>query len=186
MRTQESEEKNLNKWFIMPNILITGQPRVGKTSLINKAVELLNKKVVGFVTNEVRINNKRIGFDIQSYSGLILPLASKDNFQSKYKVASYGVFVENVDRIVNQIEEDLQSINYNLIILDEIGKMELLSSKFKKLVLNCLDKRCVLGTIMLSDNDFTSRIKNRTDTVVFKLTEANRNQAINEISKLMR
>ena len=169
----------------MPNILITGNPRVGKTTLINRIVSNTKKDVIGFVTNEVRSNNNRIGFDIETFSGLKLPLASKRNIQSRYRVASYGVYLENVDTIVKKIRSDMENSNYDLIILDEIGKMELFSSNFKELVENCLNQNCVLGTIMLRDNNFTSKIKTRSDTIVYQLTYNNREIAEKDIIKMM-
>jgi nucleoside-triphosphatase THEP1 len=169
----------------MQNILITGNPRVGKTTLIKRVVETTGKMVVGFVTSEIRENNRRIGFNIESYSGIKLLLASKENKTSRYRVASYGVYLDNVDTIVDQVEHDLDKQNYELIILDEIGKMELFSSKFKLFVERCLEQNCVLGTIMLRDNSFTQRIKNRSDTRIYQLTEKNREQAEEDIIRMM-
>ena len=169
----------------MPNILITGYPRVGKTTLINGIAETTKIEVVGFVTSEIKLNNRRVGFNIESFSGLKLPLASKENRQSLYRVASYGVYLENVDAIVDQIKQDMEKFSYEWIILDEIGKMELFSTKFKQFVEKCLEQKCVLGTIMKRDNDFTSKTKNRLDTIVYQLTEKNRSQAAKDIIKLM-
>ncbi|MCG3259364.1 MAG: 50S ribosome-binding GTPase [Candidatus Heimdallarchaeota archaeon] len=169
----------------MPNILITGYPRVGKTTLINRIVETTKKEVVGFVTSEIKLNNRRVGFNIETFSGLKLPLASKENRQSLYRVASYGVYLENVDTIVDQVKQDMEEFSYDWIILDEIGKMELFSTKFKQFVEKCLEQKCVLGTIMMRDNDFTSKTKNRLDTIVYQLTEKNRSQAEKDIIKLM-
>ena len=169
----------------MPNILITGYPRVGKTTLISRIVETTKSKVVGFVTSEVKLNNRRVGFNIESFSGLKLTLASKENQQSLYQVASYGVYLENVDTIVDQIKQEMEEFSYDWIILDEIGKMELFSTKFKQFVEKCLEEKCVLGTIMMRDNNFTSKIKNRLDTIVYQLTEKNRSQAETDIIKMM-
>lgn len=169
----------------MPNILITGHPRVGKTTLINRIVETTKIEVVGFVTSEIKLNNRRVGFNIESFSGFKLPLASKENRQSLYRVATYGVYLENVDTIVNQVKQDMEEFSYDWIILDEIGKMELFSTKFKQFVEKCLEQKCVLGTIMKRDNDFTSKTKNRLDTIVYQLTEKNRSQAAKDIIKLM-
>lgn len=169
----------------MPNILITGYPRVGKTTLISRIVETTKREVVGFVTSEIKLNNRRVGFNIESFSGLKLPLASKENRQSLYRVAGYGVYLENVDTIVDQVKQDMEKFSYDWIILDEIGKMELFSTKFKQFVEKCLERKCVLGTIMMRDNDFTSKTKNRSDTIVYQLTEKNRSQAEKDIIRLM-
>lgn len=165
----------------MKNILITGFPRVGKTTLITSIIEEMQKEVVGFVTEEVRENNRRIGFEIKTYSGRKLLLASKRNTTSRYRVASYGVYLENLDKIIEHLSEELLTTNYELIIIDEIGKMELFSSKFRKFVTGCLEMKKVLGTIMRRDNDFTRQIKSRADTTLFEITVSNRDEMKNKI-----
>ncbi len=158
----------------MQKILITGFPRVGKTTLINNLIVNLNKSAVGLITNEIREKGKRIGFNIMTLSGLEYPLASKLNHSSKYRVSSYGVYVENIDKIINQLELEMQNSDYDIVIIDEIGRMELFSGPFKRFLENCLDTKEVLGSIMLNDNQYTKRIKERSDTVLFHLTRENR------------
>lgn len=158
----------------MQNILITGNPRVGKTTLINNIISQLKKSVTGFVTNEIKEGGRRIGFSIKTLSGLEVPLASKYNETSNYRVANYGIYLENINKIVAELEKEIEKSSYDLIIIDEIGKMELFSSSFKKFLNSCLEKQQVLGTIMLKDNDYTLNIKNRSDTKIFYLTINNR------------
>ncbi|UMZ74197.1 nucleoside-triphosphatase [Natranaerofaba carboxydovora] len=52
----------------MNNILLTGRPGIGKTTVIMKSIELIKTPVVGFFTEELRDsnNNKRVGFRIVS------------------------------------------------------------------------------------------------------------------------
>jgi len=169
----------------MKNILITGLPRVGKTTLITTILEELKKKAIGFVTEEIRENNMRIGFELKTISGQKLLLASKRNTTSRYRVASYGVYLENVDSIIDSLSSRLDEVDYDLIIVDEIGKMELFSSKFKMFVMNCLEKKKVLGTIMIRDNDFTRQIKRRNDTILLEITVNNREKVKNKIMELL-
>ncbi|MHA1302423.1 MAG: nucleoside-triphosphatase [Candidatus Heimdallarchaeaceae archaeon] len=157
----------------MKNILITGKPRVGKTTLIERIVDETQKKTIGMITREIRKNERRTGFAIETLSGFVRILASKDNITSRYRVASYGVNVENINLVVEKLRKEMQEKEYDLIILDEIGKMELYSSEFKSFVLDSLETRKVLGTIMLRDNEFSSKIKNRPDTEIFYLTREN-------------
>ena len=169
----------------MKNILITGLPRVGKTTLITNIIKEMDKKVIGFITEEIKENNRRIGFEIRTYSGQQMLLASKRNTTSRYRVASYGVYLENIDSVVNSLASKLNSTEYDLIIIDEIGKMELFSSKFKTFVMNCLEKKKVLGTIMLKDNDFSKTVKMREDTILFEITVSNREEMRSKIMELV-
>ncbi len=47
------------------NILIVGLPKSGKTTLLKTILENYPKKT-GFFTNEIRENDMRIGFEIET------------------------------------------------------------------------------------------------------------------------
>ncbi|MHA1409882.1 MAG: nucleoside-triphosphatase [Candidatus Odinarchaeia archaeon] len=154
----------------MKNILITGPPKCGKTTLIKKLVNELDLKATGFITEEVLENNTRVGFSIRTLSGTVKPLASKKNRSSTFRVGSYGVYLNNIDAVIREILEELEKNNFNVVIIDEIGKMELFSDNFRKFVLDALDNFNVLGTIMLRDNEFTRKIKLREDCCIYNIS----------------
>ncbi len=170
----------------MTNILVTGAPRTGKTTLISTIITKLNVSVIGFITTEIRENKIRTGFTIETYSGIKKILASKKNLESKYRVGRYGVYLDNLNFIVNKLEEELNNEIPKLIIIDEIGKMELFSRSFKDFVMKALNQNKVLGTIMLMDNDFTKTIKLRSDTKIFEINLQNREKITNKIEELVR
>lgn len=171
----------------MANILLTGQPRVGKTTMIARILAESKKSAVGFITKEIREKGYRIGFNIETLSGILKPLASKKGKSSKFRVGSYNVYVENVDFVVDYLKAKIEyETNYDLIVIDEIGRMELYSHSFREFVLFCLKQKNVLGTIMMRDNDFTAQIKFRSDTRIFNLTEENRITIQRNIMELMK
>ena len=76
--------------------------------------------------------------------------------------------------------------NDDLIIIDEIGKMEVFSEEFKEKVLDCLSsKKFVLATIGIGGDKFISKIKERKDIVLFTINRENRDRLIDRISYLI-
>lgn len=167
------------------NILITGNPGVGKTTLIHRLISKLNVPAGGFYTSEIRDENgKRIGFKIISLDGNEGVMASVD-FISKNKVSRYGVDVETIDRIgVNAIEDSVKS--NKVIVIDEIGKMELFSKRFQDITIQVLDSPLiVIGTITAKDTTFTKKIKERQDVKIITLTRQNFNEIETYIKRLL-
>jgi len=167
------------------NIFITGKPGCGKTTLIKEVLEELKISAKGFFTEEIRRNGERLGFKIVTLSGKEGILADK-GFKSTFRVSKYGVVLKDLEEIgVREIEEGLKEDC--LIVVDELGKMELFSQKFKRTILASLDsKNKILGTIMLKENPFCDEIKRRKDTKIFYLTRENREEIKKEIINLLK
>ncbi|MFQ5891278.1 MAG: nucleoside-triphosphatase [Candidatus Methanofastidiosia archaeon] len=156
------------------NILLTGTPRVGKTTLIQKVVKNFDS-VSGFYTKEIVRNGRRVGFRIQDFRGKKGILAHLE-FESKYRVSKYGVNSKDLEEIISEID-----LSKDLIVIDEIGKMELFSLKFREFVLKALETRKVLGTILFRRNPFCNEIKKRNDTEIIEVTFQNRERLVFEI-----
>ncbi|MFH1253719.1 MAG: nucleoside-triphosphatase [Candidatus Uhrbacteria bacterium] len=163
------------------NILITGMPKSGKSTLLKKVISGLENKI-GFVTNEVRENGERIGFEIETHLGEKSTLASV-NFQTDFRVSKFFVNVNNLDEMIPKVSE---FNNENLLFLDEIGQMELFSENFKNLVLKYLDSpNTCIATIKVWDNEFIEQIKKRNDVILVEITEENRDSKEKFITKLI-
>jgi nucleoside-triphosphatase len=165
------------------NILITGRPGIGKTTLIKKIAQNLPGKIGGFYTSEIRENDQRVGFSIIDFYGNKGILAHV-KIKSPVKVSKYGINFVDLENIgVAAIRRAQKEADF--ILVDEIGKMELASSKFKSAILSALNcpKICI-ATIMQKDNYLTRRIKNRSDVKLFEITLENRDSLANEIIKL--
>jgi len=97
------------------------------------------------------------------------------DIKSLYVVSKYGVSIENIDKIaVPSIILDNQN---QIIILDEIGKMECFSEKFKKATLKGLDSaNTLIGTIAVGGTEFIRKIEKRNNIKIIEVTVSNRNE----------
>jgi len=166
------------------NFFISSLPGAGKTTLIMELIKELNLPAGGFYTSEIRQRGVRKGFKITTLDGTEGILAHV-NIKSPYQVSKYKVNLKDLEEIgVKSILEALK--NTKICVIDEVGKMELFSEKFKKAVLATLDsKNKVLGTIMLKPNPFCDKIKQRKDTKVFYLTRESFQKIKEEIKNLL-
>ncbi len=164
------------------NYLLTGHPGVGKTTIIKKLIEKLKLPAGGFYTEEIREDNKRMGFSIVTLSGQKGVLAHR-NFKSRYKVGNYGVGVYTLNKIgVKEIQMCL--VEKKVIVIDEIGKMELLSPQFQEVVSKALDAdNPVLGTITLARHPFAQKVKDRKDVKIYEVTRENQDEVLKTLTK---
>jgi len=168
--------------LVFQHLLLTGKPGTGKTSLIREAVAGAGVKAGGFYTEEMRRGGIRQGFRLVTLDGREAVLAHV-NFSSPYRVSKYKVDLDSLNRVgVSALRQAL--IECDLIVIDEIGKMELLSPQFREAVRRAIDgDKRVLGTIMLNPNPFCDALKAHPGVRVLTVTRDNREQALAEISE---
>ncbi len=162
------------------NIMLTGPPGCGKTTLIKQIAEQMAPDAAGFYTEEIRKDGKREGFRIEFLDGGSGVLARK-GFKSKHRVGSYGVDLEEFESLLEK--EKLNILNSPCVIIDEIGKMELFSHKFRGIIGELLNSnQTLVGTIIYKAHPFADSIKAREDVVLIKM---DRNTFQNTKSKVL-
>lgn len=164
------------------NILITGIPGSGKTTLIKKiSKELKDYNPVGFFTTEIREEGIRKGFELVSLEGR-KGILSHVGIKSPYRIGKYRVDVRGFEDFLDSIP--FLATETNLIIIDEIGKMECLSNKFKNLVRQVFDSdKLLIATIAFKGEGFIANLKNRGNVKLFDMTHGNRDSLLSEILK---
>jgi nucleoside-triphosphatase len=171
------------------NVLVTGRPGCGKSTLVNRLVEMARAKgitVGGISTPEFRLpSGKRGGFLIQDIAtGEKQIMASADR-SSPVSVGRYGVDLQSIQDVgVKAINSAVAEAD--LVVIDEIGKMELAVSEFKTSVAGALNSaKPVLGTIgMRLKTVFVVDIKNRSDVTLIVLTPETRDQVYQNVVQL--
>lgn len=168
-------------FIVAKHVLLTGKPGSGKTTLLKRIVSRLRQrglKVGGFYTEEVRIRASRVGFRVKTLNGKEGWLAHV-SIQGP-RVSKYGVDLKGFEEVgVKSLEEAIKACD--VVVIDEIGKMELLSERFREVVRRAFEERRVVGTIALKNNSFTRAIKGRSDTSVYEVTPVNREELLREV-----
>lgn len=160
--------------------LLTGMPGTGKTSIIRQAVLQSNCNAGGFYTQEIRNVGVREGFRIVTLDGTEAVLAHI-GIDSPFRVGKYGVDADvlndtGVESIYRAIEKN------DIIVIDEIGKMELFSPRFIVAVGDALNSnKKVLGSITLKPHPLADTIKQNRNIRLAELTRNNQKQILAEI-----
>jgi nucleoside-triphosphatase len=162
------------------NIIITGLPGVGKTTLIKAILhEIRSLNPIGFYTEEIREQGIRKGFSLLSVTGEKSILAS-ENIPSRFRVGKYGVDLVNFENFIGTIP--FRDPANSLIVIDEIGKMECFSKMFTELVIELLSSnKLVVATVALKGTGLMAQVKSRPDIELIEITTDNRNDLLPSI-----
>jgi len=165
--------------------LLTGKPRTGKTSLIKQVIAGMGGRAGGFYTEEIRSQGVRQGFRLVTLDGRSTTPAHID-IHSQYKVSKYGVDIDNLDQVgVSALRKAAQQCD--LVVIDEIGKMELFSANFREAVLQTINSgKRVLGTIMLNSHPWADSIKRQPQVNLIMVTRANHHQVLEELLRWLK
>jgi nucleoside-triphosphatase len=172
---EKASQHQVNPMSVV-NILLSGPPRSGKSTLIEKVVRQIKRPATGFFTRELREKGIRVGFRIDTLDGKTGLLAHQ-NIKSKYRVGKYGVNLEDIDQIA--VPSMLPSVADQIVVIDEIGKMECFSRLFKETLLRVLfGENQVIGSIAIKGDRFIQSIKDRDDVILVSISESTRDLAL--------
>ena len=165
-------------------ILLTGLPGSGKTTLIRRVVADLNTLAGGFYTQEIRGAGVRKGFEIVTLDGRRGILAHVD-VRGRHRVGKYGVDLAALE-VVGVAAIHAAIAAGSLVVIDEIGPMEILSEPFRRAVLAALESASpVLGTIVRRSTPFTDAIKARPGVTIIEVRPDNRTTLLPQIVELL-
>jgi len=164
----------------MPKILLTGRPGCGKTTLIKRVVKEVALPAGGFYTEEIRERGGRIGFKIITLEGEEAVFARVD-FKTPERLGKYGLDLSALETMAVAALRTAARTR-QLVVIDEIGPMEIRSAIFREAVNEALDSGApILGTITARSFPFTDAIKKRPDITMIEVRPNNRDQLITEL-----
>jgi nucleoside-triphosphatase len=156
----------------LPRLLITGPPQCGKTTVVRRVGERFPGRVAGFYTREVREGGRRVGFEIVTLDGEVAWLSHVD-FPGPNRVGKYGVDLEGLHRVGLAAMEPAPGVD--LIVVDEVGKMECLSSHFVAAMERLWSAPVpLLITVAEKGGGYIARIKEKPGVRLITVTPANR------------
>ncbi len=187
----------------MPKIGITGLPNVGKTATLAAICRKLERDdfiIGGMITRAYRPGDgsERIGFYVENWETGEKEVFSSKEFNTNPRAernkteaddGMYYVDPEPLDRIgVAAIRESIADEDVDIIIIDEVGKMEMHSEEFNKAVKEALDcsKPVIMTLHKKSRNPLLQDLRRRDDVRILEVTAVNKNLLPYKIEKLMK
>lgn len=164
-------------------LFLTGKPSIGKSTLLEKVMNIFHQstdlKIVGFITRDIRNDTgDRIGFETSTLDNKRTGQLATKNGDGTYELNHETMNTVIIPTLLEGIE------SADLLVIDEIGPIQLQNVEFKKTIDLILEKRdlSVIGIVALQGHPYLSRIHQHYRTGLFEVTEANREQLVTKIS----
>lgn len=162
-------------------VFLTGRPGVGKTTVISKLVDLVKNagfKVGGMISFEVRVSNVRIGFKVKDVLSGSEGWLAQTSREPGPRIGKYRINLREFELVgISALASALRDPSVELLVVDEVGPMELLSPRFREILSEILNSnKNILGTIHYRARDPSIlHIKSRRDVKIIEVNIKNRN-----------
>jgi len=172
-------------------VFLTGAPGVGKTTVLSKAVEALQRRGLkpgGMISREVREGGVRVGFELRDlYTGRTGWLSHVRN-PTGPQLGRYRVNLKDLEGIgVRAIEEAVAQAEVGLVVIDEVGPMELFSAAFREAVRKALrSPKPLVGVLHQRAGDrLIDEIRSNPRVTVLEVTYGNRDTLPESVARLV-
>ena len=158
----------------MKHLLLVGRPGIGKTTLIKHLAQSLRQcPIDGFITEELREREQRMGFWLSPLDGRQVLLAHR-RMELGVRVGPYKVNASVLEEVAVPVIRRAMAQAF-ILFLDELGRMELCSKPFAQAVQEAFDRGpSIVATAGLAPIPFLTTLKRRKDVELVPLSSANR------------
>lgn len=168
---------------------ITGLPGAGKTTALLRVIEMLKAdelSIGGMINEPIMEGRYRVGFTTRNLLTGETAVFAQNGFESKIIVGKMGVDIPTLERVGVQAIKDACE-QCDIIVIDEVGKMEVESELFSEVVKEALklDKPMLITLHKKSRNPLLQDIRRRDDVRILEVTPTNRNLLPYKIVRLM-
>jgi nucleoside-triphosphatase len=168
---------------------ITGLPGSGKTETLLRIINLLEEegiKVGGMITEPIVEKQRRSGFQIVDWLTKESMVFAHKDMKSRVRSGSYGVNLAALEDLGIRALADARQ-NADVVVIDEVGKMEVESEAFTKAVVDTLDqdKSIIMTLHKKSRNPLLQDIRRRDELRLLEVTPVNKNLLAFKIVKLL-
>ena len=163
-------------------IAVTGSPGVGKSTLVAKVTSGTKLRVGGVLARDRRYKDRRTGFELLDLStGMVGILA--DESGDGPQLGKYRVHLDDLDLIGAQAVEN--ALGCDLIVVDEVGPMELSSHRFVLAVEKAIASPKPMLVVLHQWSNHRLAKKIRGSFRVLTVTRENRDSLADEIAKAL-
>ena len=160
---------------------MTGEPGSGKTTVIRRVAAAIQDRIAirGFFTEEIRSDRGRQGFRGVTFDSRTFPLADR-RLGGRLRVGAYGIDLSGLETVGLAALEPLPETR--LVIVDEIGKMELLSASFRARIEALIESEIpLLATIALHGVGLVKRLRHDPRVTLLRVRPDSRDGMVGEI-----
>ncbi|MFP3867791.1 MAG: nucleoside-triphosphatase [Desulfobacteraceae bacterium] len=174
----------MNQTGNIVRVLLTGLPRSGKTTAVQRVAAGWGGRAAGFYTREMRHPGSRVGFEIVTLAGQTAVLSHVD-FPGPWRVGKYGVNLEHLHQVA--LPALVPAPGVDLIVVDEIGKMECLSTQFIAALENLWRSPVhLLATVAAKGGGYIQAVKQKPEIILLTIKPQNREQIPAKILNLLK
>ncbi|WP_276934611.1 nucleoside-triphosphatase [Dielma fastidiosa] len=168
------------------HLFLTGEKKVGKSSAIKKFLSIALPDFSGYQTQPVMINERIRGYALHSFEAL--DEEENDVIISVRAGVRRNICVEGIfDTIGVKIIQAAVAADAELVIIDELGKLEDNAPDFQAAIKQLLDSNHrVLGVLQKKESKMSALLNERDDCEIIEISEADRDMAVDKISQWYR
>ncbi len=167
--------------------LVTGEPGVGKTTCLSRAINIIKTEgytVGGVISRESKVRGERTGFELIDLKTGESGILASTKLDAGPKLGKYRVNLRYLTDVGARALVS-SSETSDLTVCDEVGPMEMFSPEFRRAVEHIVDSgRPVVGVIHKRLKDpLLTKIRSAEYVRIFEVTRENRDELPDMLAK---